>query len=106
MNSVLFNKQVPAVSVDHIRASGLFVFIDHTTPSLPFHREGINVYDEEDNFVCEFDEVTWGHGASGMLFANGYPISKHPVSSSKLEEIRLARLKAEEANLHHTTAAT
>jgi hypothetical protein len=26
-----------------------------------------------------FCQVEWGHGASGMLFINNYPISKHPV---------------------------
>jgi hypothetical protein len=94
------NKQNPPVHMDHIIAAGLSLFIDHPSVYNHYFRDGINVYGKHDEFICSFDDVCWGHGACGLLFANGNPISDLPVDIKKVEEIRSARQKIEEAKLH------
>ena len=106
MQDKLFNKQNPPVYQEHILAAGLMLFIDHPSPYNHYLREGYNVYDKKDNFICAFDDVQWGFGASGMLCFNHVPIHDFPVQVSKVEKIRSARKKSEEANLHLTTAKT
>jgi hypothetical protein len=104
MQDKLWNKQNPPVYQEHILAAGLMLFIDHPSAYNNYSREGYNVYDRDDNFICAFDDVEWGYGASGMLCYNHTPIHDYPVQVSKVEEIRSARKNAEEANLYLTTA--
>jgi hypothetical protein len=85
------NRQTPPVEDVHIIASGLVLEMH------PLH--GMMVLNEQWQEVAHFDDVEWGHGASGMLFAYGNPIAERPVDQKIVEIIRSARNKDAEANL-------
>jgi hypothetical protein len=65
MENIIFNKQTPPVSSQHIAASGLELRLD---------AEGLNVY-RASKKLGAFNDVEWGYGASSMLFIKSYPIT-------------------------------
>jgi len=80
----LFNKQNPSVTSDDIIAASLFI------------KQDGNVYSSFNEKLGSFEDVEWGHGASGMLFIKSWPISKEPVSIDRINELRTCRRKLAE----------
>jgi len=70
---MLFNNQSPPVSTAHIEAAGLCCVIG--VERIYVSKNGV--------VVGAFDDVEWGHGASGTLFINHVPITDRPVPALK-----------------------
>jgi len=77
------NNKNPPVFYEHIISVGLCVKL--------VSNEYV-VVDKNDKYICKFDDVEWGYGASGMLCCNHVPIHCGPVQLAKVEEIRKKKL--------------
>ena len=87
-----YNKQYPSVSSDDVIAAGFYIE----------HCDGFKMVKCPCGIVHgRFDDVTWGHGASGMLFIKGKPMDI--PSKQRMSEIRHARNILMEADLQNTT---
>lgn len=86
------NNQQPAVSDDHIIAAGFYIEDDGGVK---------NVYCPCGQCFGKFKDVTWGHGASGLLFLGGRRLDI--PSPSRMIEIKAARRILVEADLQNTT---
>ena len=88
-----FNKQYPSVTTDHVIAAGFEIRCECAE---------FEVFCPCGKNMGYFKDVTWGHGASGVLFINGTPMNI--VSDSRMQEIKAARKRLVEADLQSTTA--
>lgn len=80
----IFNKQEPPVTSDDLIAAELFV------------KQDGNVYGFSGKRMGSFEDIEWGHGASGMLFIKNQPVSKEPVSIDRINELKSNRRKLAE----------
>jgi hypothetical protein len=67
-----YNNQEPPVSMKDITDGGCAVWND------------TEVYNAQGKYVGMFEDVEWGHGASGLLMINHVPITDHPVRGVNL----------------------
>lgn len=68
-----YNTQSPPVSLDHILRAGLIAVMEGN--------EWVVITNKRKR--VKFNDIEWGHGASGMLFVNHYPITDYPVPATK-----------------------
>ena len=92
MHGPLVNHQTPPVNSDDIICRGYYIQQD---PS------GKNVYSSDDKYIGAFEDATWGYGASGQVVIGSNFLGIQ--NNEKMQEIRAARKKLEEANLHRPT---
>ena len=88
MHGPLVNHQTPPVNSDDIICRGYYIQQD---PS------GKNVYSSDDKYIGAFDDATWGYGASGQVVIGNHFLGLQ--DNDKMQEIRSARKKLEEADL-------
>lgn len=72
------NHQLPPVSEQDLIDGGCTIE-DVTGAVFPYDPF---IYNSRGQLVGRFEDVEWGHGASGMLFINHVPITDRPVRGS------------------------